>query len=533
MRLGRPTGLACSRQLCTAATPKLVKLVSTIGPASEQAEPLAGCVEAGMNVMRCNFSHATRDEFHLRRNNLRSAPGGEYVSVMLDTKGPEIRMGGLKVCKETGNRKAKIQLMAGEPLTLTNDAAFDGASDTATLFVDYERLASIVKIGDKILLDDGLISLEVVGTNGGSVQTTVLNSSEIGERKGVNLPGVVTGLPAMSPKDIEDIRFGIEYDIDMVAASFVRNAEGVHEIRQHILECHEQYAGEDAFETPPPLIISKIESTEALDNLAEIIDASDGIMVARGDLGVEIPLQNVVTWQKDMVALCLAAGKPVVVATQMLETMQKNPRPSRAEVADVTNAVLDGADAVMLSGESANGQYPVESVAMQASIVSEVEAWTRQRGFGAEIEPPDLEEDDDELLRREESVPEALSAAACFLAARVNARAIVVFEDGWGETARAVAKHRPSMPIAALCDSLKVCRQLSISRGVFPTHITTPSDEPEDYLSLDTIDAADGCSLVVERLGLLEPGDLAVVLVGESLSVETVMEPMDQWTDEE
>ena len=317
--------------------------------------------------MRVNFSHATVEEFHLRRTNLRSAPGGEYVAVMLDTKGPEIRMGGLKVCKESGNRKAKITLTAGEPLTLTTDAAFDGASDERTLFVDYPRVAEVLSPGDTVLLDDGLISLSVTSVDAaaGAVETEVQNSSEIGERKGVNLPGVVTGLPAMSDKDLEDIRFGIEHDIDMIAASFVRNAEGVHEIRQHVLECHERYHGEHEETTPPPLIISKIESTEALDNLPEIIEASDGIMVARGDLGVEIDLAEVVTWQKDMVAMAVAAGKPVVVATQMLETMQKNPRPTRAEVADVTNAVLDGADAVMLSGESANGKYPVESVDVQ------------------------------------------------------------------------------------------------------------------------------------------------------------------------
>jgi len=377
----------------------------------------------------------------------------------------------------------------------------------------------------------------------GSVETTVLNSSEIGERKGVNLPGVVTGLPPMSDKDLEDIRFGIEHDIDMVAASFVRSADGVHQIRQHVLACHEKYAGELAFMTPPPLIISKIESTEALDNLAEIIEASDGVMVARGDLGVEVPLEQVVTWQKDMVAMCLAAGKPVVVATQMLETMQKNPRPTRAEVADVTNAVLDGADAVMLSGESANGQYPTESVAMQAGIVVQAEQWALARGLpvGAELQLDALShaaaDDDDEVPRpqAEAVIAEGVSAAACFLASRVGARAIVVSEDGWGEAARAIAKHRPPMPIAAICDSLKVCRQLSISRGVHPVHVAeeapTADTEADDPLWSDgTLCAADCCNLVADRLGLLEPGDLAVVVQGDSVSVE-VVEPMEDWTE--
>ena len=295
-RLARTQLSRASRQLSTASFAPLTKLVSTIGPASEEAEPLAGCVAAGMNVMRVNFSHATKDEFHLRRTNLRAAPGGEYVAVMLDTKGPEIRMGGLKVCKETGNRKAKMKLTTGQTLTLTNDKAFDGAGDERTIYVDYPRLAEVVEPGTTVLLDDGLISLEVVSAADGKVTTTVLNSSEIGERKGVNIPGVVTGLPAMSDKDLEDISFGIEHDIDMVAASFVRNAAGVHQIREHILKCHEKYAANGGMDTPPPMIISKIESTEALDNLAEIIEASDGIMVARGDLGVEVPLEKV-TWE--------------------------------------------------------------------------------------------------------------------------------------------------------------------------------------------------------------------------------------------
>ena len=270
------------RLLCSTAPapPRLSKIVATIGPASEEATPLAACVASGMNVMRVNFSHATVDEFNLRRDNLRADPAGKYVSIMLDTKGPEIRMGGLRVCKETGNRKAKIALKVGEALTLTTDAAYDGVSDERTLYVTYDSIDKVVKPGDKVLLDDGLVSLEVTGVHDGAVETVILNSSEIGERKGVNLPGVVTGLPAMSDKDLEDIRFGIENDVDMVAASFVRNAEGVHEIRQHILECHERYGGENSAFVPPPMIISKIESTEALSNLAEIIEASDGIMVS-------------------------------------------------------------------------------------------------------------------------------------------------------------------------------------------------------------------------------------------------------------
>lgn len=439
---------------------------------------------------------------------------------MLDTKGPEIRMGGLKVCKETGNRKAKMNLVAGASLTLTNDASFDGASDESMLYVDYQRLAEVVSVGDRVLLDDGLISLRVTGKSPGAVETEVMNSSEIGERKGINLPGVKTGLPAMSDKDKADIKFGLAHDIDMVAASFVRSAEGVHEIREYMRECVAElvkeregaaptaddemsghtigYHNEDV---PLPLIISKIESTEALEELPAIIEASDGIMVARGDLGVEVPIEQVATWQKDMVEMCLSMGKPVVVATQMLESMQKNPRPTRAEVADVTNAVLDGCDAVMLSGESANGSYPVESVATQAGIVLHAEEWAYTR----DMRPSGVAEPTDSSSMggdSQEDVEDAMAAAACLLAERVGASAIIVDEDGMGDLTRCVAKYRPTSPIAAVCDSLKVARQLSISRGVQPVFLS-----PETEVEHDEIVA-----FVGEQTGLLAPGDTAVIV---------------------
>uniref|UniRef100_A0A7S2BE55 Pyruvate kinase n=1 Tax=Haptolina brevifila TaxID=156173 RepID=A0A7S2BE55_9EUKA len=512
------------RSIQTAAAtgvPRLTKLVSTIGPASEEAEPLEGCVAAGMDVMRVNFSHATVDEFHLRRTNLRAAPGGKYVSVMLDTKGPEIRMGGLRVCKETGNRKAKMMLTAGETLTLTNDKAYDGDGDERTIYVGYDRLTEILSAGDKVLLDDGLVSLVVTDVSEKGVEAEVLNSSEIGERKGVNLPGIATGLPAMSEKDLEDIRFGIEHDIDMIAASFVRNAAGVHEIREHVYACHERYAGEDFFMVPPPLIISKIESTEALENLQEIIEASDGIMVARGDLGVEIPLDQVVTWQKDMVALCIAAGKPVIVATQMLETMQKNPRPTRAEIADVTNAVLDGADCVMLSGESANGQFPIESVETQSDICLSAEGWAKERGLSCAADIHGMTSSEEDAA--EGDFTDSVSAAACFLADRINAAAVVVIEEGFGEMARAVSKHRPPIPIIAISDCLKVCRQLSISRGVYP-QLFEGDDMEENGLAEMSADRA--CELGV-MADLLKPGDTAVVVFGNGITVEMI-EDMDE-----
>jgi len=429
-----------------------------VGPASEELETLSKCVDAGLSVMRCNFSHATPDEFFLRRDNLRAAPGGDRVNIMLDTKGPEIRMGGLKVCKETDNRKAKIEMKKGETIVLTNDPALDGASDEKLLYVGYEKLTEKLTKGTKVLLDDGLIGLTVTEVKGdGTVACEILNSAEIGERKGVNLPGVVTDLPPLSEKDKADIAFGIEHDIDCVAASFVRSAAGVEDIRSYIAECHKKSCP-DPENTPMPMIISKIETTEALDNLEEIVEASDGIMVARGDLGVEVDIWEVTTWQKELVQLCVERGKPVVVATQMLESMQKNPRPTRAEVADVTNAVLELADAVMLSGESANGQYPDASVGMQTSIINHAEAWAR-----AQERFPEYAVDPDAL-----GDVFGLAESAVVLAEGSDASAIVVVDTGKGDLTRAVSACRPDVPIVAVSPSLKVARQLMVNRGVYP-----------------------------------------------------------------
>jgi len=379
---------------------------------------------------------------------------------MLDTKGPEIRMGGLKVCKETGNRKAKIEMVKGETIVLSNNPELDGASDEKLLYVGYEKLTEKLTPGTKVLLDDGLISLIVKEKQGDDkVACEIQNTAEIGERKGVNLPGVITDLPPLSDKDKADISFGIEHDIDCVAASFVRSAEGVENIRSYIAECHKKSCP-DPENTPPPMIISKIETTEALDNLEEIVAASDGIMVARGDLGVEVDIWEVTTWQKELVKLCIERGKPVVVATQMLESMQKNPRPTRAEVADVTNAVLELADAVMLSGESANGQYPDGSVGMQQSIITHAENWARANDEFPlyTVEPESLGENF------------ALADSAVCLADGSEAGAIVVSEGGNGDLTRAISACRPDVTVVAVTPSLKVARQLMVNRGVYPIH---------------------------------------------------------------
>jgi len=461
-------GAAVARAPAIHMSLPLTKIVATVGPASEDAETLEKCVKAGLSVMRCNFSHATADEFYLRRDNLRASEGGERVHLMLDTKGPEIRMGGLKVCKETGNRKAKILMEQGNMIRLSNDPALDGASDEKNLYVGYDKLTEKLTPGTKVLLDDGLISLVVKETNDdGSVTCEIINTSEIGERKGVNLPGVITDLPPLSDKDKADIAFGMENDIDCVAASFVRSAAGVENIRDYIKECHAKYCP-DPENTPLPMIISKVETTEALDNLQEIVDSSDGIMVARGDLGVEVDIWEVTTWQKEIVRMCVEAGKPVVVATQMLESMQKNPRPTRAEVSDVTNAVLELADAVMLSGESANGGYPDTSVGMQSSIIGHTEKWAREQdNFPLYCVDPD-------------ALGEhyALAQSAVVLSESAEASALVVVENGDGSLTRAIAACRPDMAVVPISPSIKVCRQLIISRATYPVHASSPVDDP-------------------------------------------------------
>ena len=403
--------------------------------------------------MRLNFSHATPEEFFLRVNNLAASEGGDYVAKLLDTRGPEVRLGGLAICKETDNRKAKVLLEQGNELKLTTDPQYDGAGDAQTMYVNYERIAAKVKVGDQVLLDDGLVTLDVTATDGSTTVTTkIANTNEIGERKGVNLPGVALDLPALSAKDEKDVAFGIENGIDVVAASFVRDGAGVDAIRQFIdaeVAKHPSvYPDGDTVH-----ICSKVESLDALQNIDDIIEKSDGIMVARGDLGVEVPLAQIATWQKTVVAKCREAGKPVVVATQMLESMQKNPRPTRAEVADVTNAALDLADAVMLSGESANGDYPDLAIRTQQDILEAAEAWDD------ELYEPDL----DELS------PEYALARACVEAQRVSdADAIVVVDTERGDMTRRVAALAPDVPVIALVESMRVGRQLNMSRGVAP-----------------------------------------------------------------
>ena len=327
---------------------KKTKIVCTLGPSSNSQEIVEQMIQAGMNVARFNFSHGSHEEHKARMDMVRAASKkvGIPVALLLDTKGPEIRLGKFK--------NGSIQMEEGKEFTLT---ARDVEGDETIVSVNYKELPQDVKAGDHILLSDGLVNLEVISVEGQDIHTQILNSGKMSDRKRVAVPGIAINLPAVSETDAADIEFGIRMNMDWIAASFIQRGKDVVTIRK-ILEKHNS----------PMKIISKIECQAAVNNIDEIIKMSDGIMVARGDLGVEVPAEEVPTLQKMLIHKCQAAGKPVITATQMLESMCNNPRPTRAETSDVANAILDGTDAVMLSGETASGMYPVEAVETMARV---------------------------------------------------------------------------------------------------------------------------------------------------------------------
>ena len=452
----------------TAYAPKLTKIVGTIGPTSEQLPVLQQVVNAGMRIMRLNFSHATVEEVELRTSNLKQCRGRHSMrdpegenginlrAVLLDTKGPEIRSG--KLANDVSGHET-VHLQQGHTMTLqTTDERRDAGSTETHLYIDYANLHKAVSPGMRVLLDDGAIALTVRQISGTNVICEIANSGELRSRAGVNLPGANTDdIPAMSDKDKADIKYGMTKDIDYVAASFVQTADGVHQIRQHIEQCAQELNWSDS--APRPLLISKIESLSGLANFDAILEASDGIMVARGDLGVELPLQQVTNAQKEMVAACNSVGKPVIVATQMLESMAKNPRPTRAEVADVTNAIYDGADCVMLSGETAKGKYPVESVKIMNDIILSAERYASDGGVGGAS-----------VRRFEEaacSFKGAIAKAAVTAADTQKATAIIVSSQN-PILPTLVSAYRPQVPILCFCSNAKLGRQLMIYRGIHP-----------------------------------------------------------------
>lgn len=459
---------------------KKTKIVCTIGPSSEKKEMFAELVKAGLNVARLNFSHGDYAEHGARIDTIKQVREelGKPVAILLDTKGPEIRTGKFGV--------DVVELVEGQEFTLTIE---DFLGNQEKCQISYTGLPEDVVPGDKILIDDGLIGLEVISTTATEIKCKVLNGGPVKNNKGVNVPNVKIQLPALTPKDINDIKFGIEQGIDFIAASFIRKASDVLAIRQVLEEnnAHDIH------------IISKIENQEGLDNLEEILAVSDGLMVARGDLGVEIPIEEVPLAQKLMIRLCNKAGKPVITATQMLDSMQKNPRPTRAESTDVANAIFDGTDAIMLSGETAAGKYPLESVRIMATIA---EAAEKALDYDALIKNMEKSEIDD-------SVTYAVSHATCTTANDLEASAIITATAS-GFTARKVSKFKPKSPVIAATTSEKVRRKLALFWGV-------ESVKVRDGKSTDEVfDLAIAAS---QQAGYIHKGDLVVITAGVPVGV--------------
>ena len=432
---------------------KKTKIVCTLGPASENEETLRELIKNGLNVCRLNFSHGSHEE-HKGRMDLVKKLREELnmpTAILLDTKGPEIRTGKFDV--------PEVFLEEGQTFTITMK---DVIGDKERCTVSYKGLANDVKPGDTILIDDGLVGLTVKEVNNDDIVCEVQNSGIVKNHKGVNVPGVKVNLPAITEKDRSDIEFGIEQGIDFIAASFVRKVSDVLAIRE-ILEANN---------AEHIKIISKIENQEGVDNLDEIIEVSDGIMVARGDLGVEIPTEEIPVVQKLMIKKCNEAGKPVITATQMLDSMIRNPRPTRAEVTDVANAIYDGTDAIMLSGETAAGKYPVEAVKTMATIAKRAEETMRNRR---------------DKINKSKNVTDAISYATCTTAMDLEARAILS-STASGHTARMVSKFRPDCPIVATTSNESVRRQLALTWGVLP--LMREKSANIDQVIVNSIEAA-------------------------------------------
>lgn len=414
---------------------KKTKIVCTMGPSTEKQEIIENLLNSGMNVARFNFSHGDHAE-HGNRINLVKAAGkatGKTVSLMLDTKGPEMRLGKFAA--------GKVQLVAGKKLILTADQDFVG--DETKVAVSHKGLCTEVKPGDTILLSDGLVSLTVEEIQGTDIVTTIMNSGIMGTLKRVAAPGVSVNLPPLSDRDVKDVIFGISQDMDFIAASFVQRAADVHAIRKVITDNNGKME-----------IISKIENMEGVDNIDEIIEASDGIMVARGDLGVDVSFELVPIYQKKIIKTANAMGKPVVTATHMLESMQGNPRPTRAEASDVANAVLDGTDAIMLSGESAAGLYPIEAVQTMDRIAKAMEPTIPFRDrLKASIKTSQRTKND------------AIAISVADTAMALDVAAVIAFTQS-GTTARRISKFRPEAPVIAVTFDEKTQRSLAMNWGV-------------------------------------------------------------------
>ncbi|MCM1124613.1 MAG: pyruvate kinase [Eubacterium sp.] len=455
------------------------KIVCTLGPATDNEEVLRQMIAEGMNVARCNFSHGTYEEHKKRMDMVKKLrkEADQPIAILLDTKGPEVRVKNFK--------EGKVTLEEGQLFTLTSEEV-EGTKDIVS--VTYNRLYEDLEVGMRVLIDDGLIEMKVEKVDKSNIVCRVINGGVVSNHKGVNVPDVDLSMPYISDKDREDILFGIEQDVDFIAASFVQKKEDILQLRKLL----EKNGGEDI------RIIAKIENAQGVANIDDIIEASDGIMVARGDMGVEIPYEEVPVIQKKIIKKVYRTGKQVITATQMLESMIKNPRPTRAETTDVANAVYDGTSAVMLSGETAAGAYPVEAVKTMVRIAERTEQDVdyQKRFFQDE-------------KNTEPDITDAICHATCTTALDLNAKAIVTVTKS-GQSARMISRHRPKSDIISCATTEKVCRQLSLAWGVTPILI---KEEKEVFHLFDkAIQAA-------EKMNLLDKGDLAVITSGLPIGI--------------
>lgn len=449
------------------------KIICTIGPAVSSYEMILKLIDAGMDVARLNFSHGTQEEHLQVINNLKKARAEKKVplAIMLDTKGPEIRVGKLE-----GDQ---VELKAGQKIL---------AGKGGAISITPPIVLGSLKVGEAVLFDDGCIISKVVEKTNEGVLLEIQNNGILKSHKGVNIPNSRTPLPAMTEQDVKDIIFGCTHDVDLVAASFIRSADHVMEIKKLLNKQNK----------PDILVIAKIENSEGVDHFDNIIEVADGIMVARGDLGVELPLKRVPHLQKMMIRKCYTACKPVIVATQMLESMIHNPRPTRAEVSDVANAIYDSTSCVMLSGETAVGKYPIETLKMMKSIIEETEKDFDYRNFF-----------DHTARQNAHDVSSSVALSSVNVAYTIKCKAIFAFTNS-GHTARLISRYRPSMPIVALTANPKVYHQMAINWGVIPVDTFHATNAEEAFSQI---------SAFALRHNLVHPDDHVVVTSGSPFGI--------------
>lgn len=453
---------------------KKTKIIGTLGPASSDPFVLEKMIKAGLNVVRLNFSHGSHAEHARRIQTVRevAAKLGQPVGILADIQGPKIRTGILN--------EEPLIMKEGDHFYLTVDPAKE--KTPGYIYVEYPTLIEEVHPGSTIFLADGMIEMKVITVNSTDLECAVVNGGELTSKKGVTLPGVTVNLPALMAKDRLDIEFAVQQDLDFIAISFARKAEHLREIRRLV----ESLGGNQ-------LLIAKIENEEGFRNSEEILAASDGLMVARGDLGAEVPLEEIPLLQSRLIRICNAAGKPVITATEMLESMVRNPRPTRAEITDIAHAIQDGTDAIMLSAETAVGKYPVAAVAIMSQVAKRIEASLQYGRILASKE-----------IGTFPNVADAISHATCQIALDLKVVAVISSTQS-GSTARMVAKYRPQAPIIATTPSAKVVQQLTLVWGVYPIMVSPASD-------IDTM--LDTSVAAAKQHGFIKQGDLVVITAG-------------------